>query len=263
MSNYYDDPEDFEPGDYDDETALEERTPPRGSRRTVAPPVDDYPEPPRRRTNPVRDPRAMRDRRDAPRSHTGYYPPTPDYPYAETQAQQRTRGKLRPNRRDSGFYLPWWSLLIMLVVVGGLSFGALMIVGSMGGNAAPGGSTPIIVVITSTFTIGPPASTTPIPQKATLTATRPLPTIAPTATLPAGNVAIGSTVTIVGVGGSGLNVRSGPGKQFNAKFLAYDGQKYVVKDGPQFASDEEWYQIEDVSNPNNSGWASRRFLQGN
>jgi uncharacterized protein YraI len=66
----------------------------------------------------------------------------------------------------------------------------------------------------------------------------------------------------VGVGGSGLNVRSGPGKQFNAKFLAYDGQKYVVKDGPQFASDEEWYLIEDASNPNNAGWASRRFLQG-
>jgi hypothetical protein len=151
----------------------------------------------------------------------------------------------------------------MLVVVGGLSFGALMIVGSMGGNAAPGGTTPIIVVITSTFTVGPPASATAIPQKATLTATKPLPTIAPTATLPAGNVAIGSTITIVGVGGSGLNVRSGPGKQFNAKFLAYDGQKYTVKDGPQFASDEEWYLIEDVNNPNNAGWASRRFLQGN
>jgi hypothetical protein len=159
-------------------------------------------------------------------------------------------------------YLPWWSLIVMLVAVGGLALGSLLVVNSLGGQAAPGGSTPIIVVITSTFTVGPPASPTGIPQKPTLTPTRPLPTIASTATLPAGNVAIGAQVQIVGVGGSGLNVRSGPGKQFTAKFLAQEGQVFVIKDGPQFASDEEWYYIEDPTNANVGGWASRRFLQG-
>jgi hypothetical protein len=158
-------------------------------------------------------------------------------------------------------YLPWWSLLVMLAVVGGLSLGAFLVVNTMGGQAIPGGSTPLIVVITATFTVGPPASESPIPVKPTLTPTRALPTIAPTASLPPGDVALGATIQIVGVGGSGLNVRSGPGKQFTAKFLAQEGEKYTVKDGPQTASDEEWWFIEDAANPNNAGWAARRFLQ--
>jgi uncharacterized protein YraI len=78
--------------------------------------------------------------------------------------------------------------------------------------------------------------------------------------LPAGEVKIGSVIQVVGVGGSGLNIRSGPGRQFNAKFLAQDGQQYTVKDGPQIASDEEWWLIQDLNNPNLNGWASRRFL---
>ena len=51
-----------------------------------------------------------------------------------------------------------------------------------------------------------------------------------------------------------------PGKQFTAKFLAKDGEKYLIKEGPQTASDEEWWHISDPGNPNNDGWAARRFL---
>jgi hypothetical protein len=164
------------------------------------------------------------------------------------------------NKRDSGLYLPWWSLVIMLVFVGCAAIGALLVAGSIGGNVAPGGQTPMIIVITSTFTVGPPASQTPIPQPATLTPTAPLPTIPPTASLPPGNFAIGETVQVVGVDTSGLNVRSAPGTGSTVKFRANEGDRFVLRDGPQTASNDEWWYIQDPQDQNRAGWASRRYL---
>jgi hypothetical protein len=151
-------------------------------------------------------------------------------------------------------------MLLMLVLVAGLAVGALAVVGNVGGQTAPGGTTPIFIVITATFTIGPPASTTPIPQPPTLTAPPPLPTIPPSVTLPPGNFVVGATVQVIGTGTNGLNVRSGPSTQFTVKFLGQDGQKYTLIEGPQEADGEEWWHIQDPNNPNNDGWAVRRFL---
>ncbi len=247
-------------------------TPPKGTRRVSADelPPRAYNRSAGRQADSVP---AARPRRELPASPSAsqpiappVFPPPPNYstanyypPEAPHMPTGQRKGRARL-RRDSGLYLPWWSLVVMLAAVGGLAFGALVVVNTMGGQAAPGGSTPIVVVITATYTIGPPASQTPIPRPVTLTPTPPLPTIAASVTLPPGNFVIGATVQIVGVGGSGLNVRSGPGKQFTAKFLAKDGEKYVLKEGPQTASDEEWWHIQDANNPNNDGWASRRFL---
>ena len=196
----------------------------------------------------------------------GYYPPPPpagiQTPYS-TRARPAPRGGGRGaarSRRDSGLYLPWWSLLLMLALVGGLAFGALLVVGTLGNQAAPGGQTPVFVVITATYTVGPPASLTPIPQLPTLTAPPPLPTIAPTASLPPGNFNIGATVQVIGTGTAGLKVHSGPSVSFASRFLAYDGQKYILKEGPQNADGEEWWHIQDPGNPTNEGWAARRFL---
>jgi hypothetical protein len=163
-------------------------------------------------------------------------------------------------KRDSGLYLPWWSLVIMLVFVGCAAVGALIVVQSIGENTAPGGQTPVVIVITSTFTAGPPASPTAIPMPATITPTAPLPTIPPTASLPPGDFALGETVKVVGVGLSGLNVRASPGFNSTIKFQAHDDERYVLKDGPQTASGEEWWYIQDANDQNRGGWASRRFL---
>ncbi len=175
--------------------------------------------------------------------------------------EKRPRPPATPaNKRDSGLYLPWWSLVIMLVFVGCAAIGALLVAGSIGGNVAPGGQTPMIIVITSTFTVGPPASQTPIPQPATLTPTAPLPTIPPTASLPPGNFAIGEMVQVVGVDTSGLNVRSAPGTASTVKFRANEGDRFVLRDGPQTASNDEWWYIQDAQDSNRAGWASRRYL---
>lgn len=255
MSDYPDDSIRDDRDDDDDQNTparpSQPITPPRGTRRVNRP--DELP-PRAYNRQPAARPRT--DRQIAPPAMPPpLYAPEPIYTPPPEPRRHRKR-----KERESGLYLPWWSLVVMLAVVGGLAFGALLVVNTMGGQAAPGGSTPIVIVITATYTVGPPASQTPIPQPATLTPTAPLPTIASTATLPPGNFVVGATVQIVGVGGSGLNVRSGPGKQFTAKFLAKDGEKYVLKEGPQTASDEEWWHIADPNNPNNDGWASRRFL---
>jgi hypothetical protein len=148
----------------------------------------------------------------------------------------------------------------MLAFVGCAAIGALAVVTSLEANVEPGGGTPLVIVITSTFTVGPPASPTSIPQKATLTPSPPLPTIPSTLTLPPGNFAIGNTIQVVGVGPSGLNVRSAPGTDATVKFLARDGETYVLKDGPQTASSDEWWLIQDAADSTKGGWASRRFL---
>jgi|GEM_PF-1221647 len=235
-----------------------------GTRRRVPPTESALPEtPPRaynapasRQATPTRVTREAQQPPAMPPPAPLYYPP----PEAPNMAAPNVRRGAARARRDSGFYLPWWSLLLMLALVGGLAFGALLVVNTLGGQAAPGGATPIVIVITATYTIGPPASPTPIPQPATLTPTAPLPTIVASVTLPPGNFVVGATVQIIGVGPSGLNVRSGPGKQYSAKFLGHDSDKFTLKEGPQSASDEEWWHIQDLGNPNNDGWASRRFL---
>ncbi len=199
-------------------------------------------------------------------------PPQPGMatPYAgqELPRAAHSRRARRPNypprpttdKASSGLYLPWWSLVLMLAFVGCAAIGALAVVTSLEANVAPGGGTPLVIVITSTFTVGPPASPTAIPQRATLTPSLPLPTIPSTLTLPPGNFAIGNTVLVVGVGPSGLNVRSGPGTDSTVKFLAHDGETYILKDGPQTASSDEWWMIQDAADSTKSGWASRRFL---
>jgi len=213
------------------------------------------PEPPRRQTD------------------THYAPPTdpltPRTPRGErTGPKQRGSKASRPGRqprpvrdkRNSGLYLPWWSLVLMLAFVGCVAFGALVLVGGLESTAQPGGGTPLVIVITSTFTVGPPASPTAIPIKPSLTPSLPLPTVPPTLTLPPGDFAIGDTVQVVGVGDSSLNVRSAPGTDSTVKFRATDGETYLLKDGPQQASSDEWWFIQDAADSTKAGWASRRFL---
>ncbi len=256
MSEMSDDPEDYSP--YGDDEVPDTRPvtpPPRGSRRRI--PADDLP---RAYSRPALSRRTQDEPPTPPRSA-----PTPPPVYSPPRASRGKHGRQqRPtaavDRRDSGLYLPWWSLVIMLVFVGCAAVGALLVVNSIGNNAAVGGETPIVIVITSTFTAGPPASPTSVPMPATITPTAPLPTIPPTASLPPGNFAIGERVKVVGVGLSGLNVRSAPGIGSTIKFRASDDEQFVLKEGPQIASSEEWWYIQDPNDENRGGWASRRFL---
>lgn len=195
-------------------------------------------------------------------------PPEPSrgMPIDQVPAYPDARGRRRPapqrpSKRDSGLYLPWWTLLIMLIFVGAAAVGAWAVVGMIGGDVLPGGQTPIMIVVTATFTVGPPAPPTPIPQPPTDIPPVILPTIAPTTTLPPGEFRAGVTVEVVGVGIDGLNVRAGPGVSADIRFRANDGDRFVILSGPQTASGLEWWELQSAADATRRGWAARPYLQ--
>jgi hypothetical protein len=158
----------------------------------------------------------------------------------------------------------------MVVVVGVTALGLLLTLSRLIEPQTPGNQTPRVQVITSQPTLSQdfaaggasqPNNTYPtsIPQ-ALPTPTVPLPTPIPSPSLPPGEFAIGAAVEVVGVEGSGLNIRETAGLEGAPRFLAYDGDSFVLVDGPQTVDDLEWWRIEDPNDPNRYGWAARNFL---
>lgn len=171
------------------------------------------------------------------------------------------RKPLSPPKRESGLYLPWWSLVIMVAFVAAAAFGAWAIVFYLTGNAVAGGNQPIVIVVTSTFTVGPPATPTALAINVTPVATSQLPTFVPTGTKPPGDFALNATIKVVGVGEAGLNVRSTPGTDGAVKFRGQEDEQFILKEAPQTANGIEWWFIQSASDPNRSGWAARQYLE--
>ncbi len=69
------------------------------------------------------------------------------------------------------------------------------------------------------------------------------------------------TIKVTGTEGQGLTVRQGPGKDFTYVFIANEGDKFVIKDGPKQANDFTWWYIVDPNDQNRFGWAVADFMQ--
>jgi hypothetical protein len=211
----------------------------------------------------------------------GYRPPEtaaspppaayPVQPYPPAPPPRRRRQPRPVSPSESGLYLPWWSLVIMVAVVGMVAFGLLFAFTALSQPQTPGDQAPRVQVITSQPTLsqdfaaesGAPAQPqywpTPIPQ-ALPTATVPLPTPIPRPSLPPGQFDIGASVQVVGVDVNGLNVRTAPGYTGTRLFLAMEQEIFVIVGGPQNADDLEWWKIQDPDDPARTGWAARNFL---
>lgn len=190
---------------------------------------------------------------------------------AARQRVQQRHQPLAPSQ--SGLYFPWWSLVIMVGIVGVIAFGLLIAFTEVSEPAAPADQLPRIQVVTSPPTLSQdfaasqnqaaaPAGgawPTGIPQ-AQPTATVPLPTPASSPTLPPGDFAIGVRVQVVGVGETRLNIRSAPGLDAALLFLAEDGDVYQLVGGPQDVDGYEWWKLEDLNDSNRVGWAARNYL---
>jgi len=218
---------------------------------------------------------ARRKRRTAPVAAVPPPPPASQpvaYP-PPVAPVRRTRRRATPPS-ESGLYLPWWSLVVMVGVVGALAFGILFAAMALVQPAALGDQTPQVLVVTAPPTLsqdfgapgGPAAAPpgaaawpTPIPQLQP-TATLPLPTPVPSPTLPPGNFAVGVTVRVVGVETSGLNVRAAPGLEAQVRFQALEGETFAVTEGPQQVDGFEWWRLEAPDDPNRFGWAVRNYL---
>jgi len=271
MSNQYDDPLDQESLDGEPDIPEESTRPTSSTPVTPSTPVRRRPVNPD--VTPNRDaysrPAIPREQRQA-RPMAGP-PPTPPQGFAVQEPRSlppRSRPRPQPqvprSKRDNGFYLPWWSLVIMLVFVGSAAVGAFAVFDTISRNVTPAAysRTPIVLVVTATYTVGPPASATPIPPPATDIPPAILPTVPATLTLPPGDFKIGGTVEVIDdVGINGLRIRSGPGTDATTRFVAPAKTRFTLKSGPQYASNLEWWEVQDPTNPQVSGWAARQFLQ--
>lgn len=207
-------------------------------------------------------------------------------PREPRQPQQDHRGRAR-KRRDSGLYLPLWSLILMLFSVCGVTVGAIWlvlnsghsqqsgeIVNPQGTLVAPTQPEPLIIIsspVGMEAIISPMTATIP-PEFDSQTvqnlfqvppnyqfAGPVLPTvfISPTPMV----IGVGSLVEVISVGEQGLNVRDSGGVfGTNVLFQASLGARFNVIGGPEQQDNLTWWQIQDVSNASRVGWASAQYL---
>ncbi len=195
-------------------------------------------------------------------------PNLPTNPYPRRPAQKS------PSRRDSGLYLPWWSLVLMLIGVLAASFLVVVVVVSLGGSSIPVNKEPRIIIVTA-----PPTQPGNTSQGGVVAASPGTELLsgqnAPSAaaldgpTLPAviftatpQTITVGINVIVAGIDGDELNVRDTAGVLgTNVLFRLREGTLLTVVAGPTQADGFTWWQVQNPSNPSQTGWAVSNFLQ--
>jgi hypothetical protein len=118
----------------------------------------------------------------------------------------------------------------------------------LGGQMGGSGLTPTPIIWTPTVVPTRAVTPTPTPTE------EPTPTISP-------GVAIGRYVQVVGTGGYGLSLRSGPGENYTRMDVALEGEVFIVIDGPTMAGGSEWWKVQDRENVEREWWAVGNFLE--
>lgn len=220
-----------------------------------------------------------------PTPSLGSVPPPPSAQPPSYSAPPRTAGP-RPPRRptpaqtraDSGMYLPWWSLVILVATVGIGACGLLFAVGESGwadGIINIGDQTPEIIIVTQeNFTsnsgnnannnsAAPPGSVpTGIPiatteQQVFATAT--------TRPRSAAGCPIGVLIAVSNTGDVGLAVRNEPIQGNNITYVAAEGEQFRIIGGPEtsIASDGteiEWCHLQGALATSVDGWGSVEYM---
>lgn len=235
-----------------------------GTRRITPAPAQPPPRPPAAAPQTARP----RTRAQGPAPRAAVSPP-----YPPQQAVPRASATPRRAPATSGWYLPWWSLVVLVLAVAGIALLIVIMLSQFSAPNTPGNQPAQVRVVTSMPTLSQdffdtsnrsaaPVAATPIGIPGGGAATVPaLPTPIPSPSLPPGDFQIGAPVRVTGVGLNGLNVRSEPGTGSTARFLAYDDDEFVLVDGPQTVNNLEWWRIEDPDDSSRYGWAARNYLE--
>jgi hypothetical protein len=210
---------------------------------------------------PPRPPKEGAKRSDAKSDQT---PPRGTRIYREKRRNDAPR---RVDRRNSGWYLPAWSLALMLLFVIGVSFGILLLVFAVGGRFEAGGE-PVVVIITAV-----PSSTPPVPQfaptlpLATLPGINPSsagqlsllgPTLVPVVLSPTPiAIQIGSRVQTTG---EAVRVRPAPNLDNVELFFTEANEEFVVTEGPEQGSGLTWWRVQDADDPTRAGWIAANLI---
>jgi|GEM_PF-2899166 len=232
-------------------------------------------------------PRRGYNRERHPRDATGQLGSTAPLPSDEPSQTRQTRGSGRysppptpppPRRgikkerapRDSGLYLPWWSLVILILVVGVAALGLLFGVASLGNAILIEPTAQIIVVTPQLQPTDPQANAAPPtaingtgvdPANASVpvVTNTPILTAEPTRTPVPGGCLLNEEVTVFNTGGVGLNLRDEPGGE--VQFIAKEGERLLVTDGPVVYDGLDWCLVRSVGQSSSFGWAAKDFLR--
>ena len=112
---------------------------------------------------------------------------------------------------------------------------------------------------TAVLNIIPFPSSTPVANTATPTVVQQPTGEAPPAPVP-GLIITGDFVQISGTGGDGLKLRSQPGTGSEVNFLAYEGEIFQVRDGPQESDGYVWWYLVAPYDQSVQGWAASNYL---
>ena len=74
-------------------------------------------------------------------------------------------------------------------------------------------------------------------------------------------LSVGMTVAVYDTGDTGLSVRPQPGLGGYLNFVAYEGERFVIVDGPDSRNDYIWWKLESPDDPDRTGWAVSDYLK--
>lgn len=74
-------------------------------------------------------------------------------------------------------------------------------------------------------------------------------------------LSVGTVVQVYDTGSTGLSVRPQPGTGGYLNFVASEGERFKIIDGPDSRNNYIWWKIESVNNPDRNGWAASDFLR--
>jgi len=140
------------------------------------------------------------------------------------------------------------------VILGALLFAGLLLIITAAsiGLTSPRQTSPIGFVPADLTVIPAPTSTSSAPATPTIDPFAPTPTAA--------GLAVGNYVQITGTEGQGLRIRGTPGLGGEFKFLAYDSEVFIIKDGSQTVDGYVWWYLVAPYDDTRTGWAAADFL---
>lgn len=157
-------------------------------------------------------------------------------------------------RRIIRFILDPW------IIFGAIGFGVALLIATLlllswtrSPQAISGAPTAVITVIAL------PAATPILPTPTLLETEIPVATDFPPP--PPGDIVVNAYVKVVGTGGDGLRLRTGPGLDRDVRLLAIEDEVFLVQEGPQQADGYSWWYLVGPFDDSRHGWAVANFLR--
>lgn len=147
-----------------------------------------------------------------------------------------------------------WGLLGAVLVACCLGLGVVALSRSEGAILSNLYPTAIIEFI-------PAPTLTPSPQPMVTSTAQPADVQSFGADQSLGLIRLGDSVQIYGTQGDGLRLRAAPGLDSEILFLAFEGEIFVVEDGPREASGYIWWYLVAPYDQNVKGWAVENYLK--